>query len=218
MFTGIVEEVGRVADVRRGAASARLTVDAPQLSGDARIGDSICISGVCLTVVERQGERLSFDAAPETLRRSSLSAIRAGDPVNLERALQLGGRLGGHIVQGHVDGIGRIVSITQQDTARIVRVSPQADLARYIAEKGSVALDGISLTVMERTEHGFGVSVIPHTWDHTTLRYRRPGDAVNLEVDVLAKYVESLLGLGSASRNRLASLLAEDGVPSEVAP
>lgn len=209
MFTGIVEEIGQIAEVRRGAASARLTIRAPLVSEDARIGDSICVSGICLTVVELRRPLLGFDAAPETLRRSSLSALRVGDAVNLERALQLGGRLGGHIVQGHVDGVGRIVSIARHDTARILRVSAPPALTRYVAEKGSVALDGVSLTVMDAPSDGFSVSIIPHTWDQTTLSSRRPGDAVNIEVDVLAKYVERLIGRNQVSEGRLEALLED---------
>ncbi len=217
MFTGIVEEVGRIVELRRGAASARVAIEAPLVSEGTRIGDSVCVSGTCLTVVAIAGQVLSFDAVPETLRRSSLRDLKAGDSVNLERALRLGDRLGGHIVQGHVDGVGQIVSVRDQDTARMVRVSVPASLSRYIAEKGSVTLDGISLTVAEVHADGFTVSIVPHTWDMTTLRARRAGDALNIEVDVLAKYVESLLGAGKASDSRFESLLAEAGYLGEAA-
>ena len=193
MFTGIVEEVGRVADVRRGAASARLTIEASRVLEGTQIGDSISISGVCLTVVGIDGSRLSFDAVPETLDRSSLKGLRAGDAVNLERSVAAGQRLGGHFVQGHVDGVATVASIDERDNARVLRVRPPKELMRYVAPKGSVALDGISLTVAELAVDSFTVWIIPHTWSNTTLCRRRPGDALNIETDMLARYLERLL-------------------------
>jgi len=193
MFTGIVEEVGTVRDVRRGGTSARLCVSAPVVSEGTRIGDSVSVSGVCLTVVAVDGPALTFDAVPETLRRSTLHAVSPGDPVNLERALPVSGRLGGHIVQGHVDGAGTLVSVTTVDNARVMRVALAAELLRYVATKGSIALDGISLTVAELDDAGFTVWIIPHTWEHTALRTKRAGAKLNVEVDLLARYVERLL-------------------------
>lgn len=193
MFTGIVEEVGVVRDVRRGAASARLTVSAQLVANGTRIGDSIAINGTCLTVVANESALLTFEATPETVRRTSLRSVRSGAVVNLERAIQVGGRFGGHIVQGHVDGTGVFESVTQADDARVLRVSVPPELLRYIAPKGSVAVDGISLTSVDVDDTGFTVWVIPHTWANTNLATRRPGDALNIEVDLLARYIERLL-------------------------
>lgn len=193
MFTGIVEEVGIVAAVQRSAAAARLTVRAPRVAGDAAIGDSISVNGVCLTVVAREGSNLHFDTVPETLSRSNLRFLRAGDGVNLERALAVGQRLGGHFVQGHVDGTGILQSVTERENARVLHVSAGPELRRYMVPKGSVALDGISLTLVDVEAEGFTVWIIPHTYAHTNLRERRPGDLLNIEIDLLAKYVERLL-------------------------
>jgi riboflavin synthase len=182
MFTGLVREVGTVASFEDG----RLVVAS---STGAELGDSIAVDGVCLTVVENSGGRLSFDVVPETLARVKPFGAR----VNLEPALRAGDPLGGHYVQGHVDGVGRVVSVEpEQDGARI-RVEPPADLLRYLVEKGSVAVDGVSLTVAAVDETGFEVALIPHTLAETTLSDARPGSPVNLELDVLAKYVERLL-------------------------
>lgn len=205
MFTGIVEEVGTIRALRRDGASARLTVEAPRVSEGTEIGDSIAVSGVCLTVVERQGSRLSFDAVPETVRRSILQAVRVGDGVNLERALAVGQRLGGHFVQGHVDGLGALLDITPQENAHILRVGAAPNLLRYMVPKGSVALDGISLTVVDVGPDSFTVWIIPHTYQRTTLHQRKTGDRLNIETDLLAKYVERLL----AARGDLPGLTAE---------
>lgn len=211
MFTGIVEEVGSIRDVRRGAASARLTVDAPLVSEGVRVGDSIAVNGVCLTAVTVSGSALTFDAVPETIRRTSLRDARAGDPVNLERALAANGRFGGHIVQGHVDGAGTLASVTRDETARILRIAPPPELMRYIAPKGSIALDGISLTTVEVAADTFTISVIPHTWEHTNLRSRRPGDVLNIEVDLLARYLERLVAQPGASGSVSMEHLAQAG-------
>lgn len=205
MFTGIIEEVGKLTDIRRGANSARLTVDAPLVSQDSRLGDSIAVSGVCLTVVAREGARLSFDAIPETVSRTSLKAVGVGDGVNLERAMQAGGRFGGHLVQGHVDGTGTLLAVRDEENARVLRIGAPPDLMRYIIPKGSVTLDGISLTVVDVGADWFTVWIIPHTWAHTTLHQRRPGDPLNIENDVLARYLEKLLdarGLGNPGITR----------------
>lgn len=193
MFTGIVEEVGKVAAVQRGASSARLTIEARVAAEGARIGDSIAISGVCLTVVAIDGNRLSFDAVPETLQRSSLKNVRIGDFVNLERSLAAGQRLGGHFVQGHVDGLAVLRAIHEKDNAKILHIEPPKELMRFIAPKGSVAIDGISLTVADVSNDGFSVWIIPHTFAITTLKNRRVGDSINIETDMLAKYLDRLL-------------------------
>jgi riboflavin synthase len=211
MFTGIVEEVGVIRDVRRGGASARLVVSAPRIAEDTRIGDSIAISGVCLTVVSNDGASLAFDATPETLRRSSLRDARAGATVNLERAISASGRFGGHIVQGHVDGVGKLVSATCIDNAQVVRIAVPPELLRYIAPKGSVAVDGISLTSVDVDADGFTVWVIPHTWENTNLSTRRSGDALNIEVDLLARYIERLLAGSSPGIGSTLERLAQAG-------
>ncbi len=194
MFTGIVEELGEVLAVRPLENAARLTVRGATVTDDARAGDSIAVNGVCLTVTDVSGGAFSADVMAETLARSSLGPLRPGDPVNLERPLTPTTRLGGHLVQGHVDGTGEIVERTRAEHWDLVRISLPADLARYVVEKGSISVDGISLTVVSAAEDTFTVSLIPTTLDRTTLGSKVPGDRVNLEVDVLAKYVEKLLG------------------------
>ncbi|NAZ81271.1 riboflavin synthase [Kineococcus sp. R8] len=198
MFTGIVEEVGEVVAVERGAESARLTVRGPLVTSDAVHGASICVDGVCLTVVDQPDPGcFTVDVMAETLSRSSLRDVAPGRRVNLERALAASGRLGGHIVQGHVDGTGTVVARTPGDAWEVVRVAIPADLARYVVEKGSITLDGTSLTVsgvsaVDDPAPWLEVSLIPTTLEATTLGRREPGSVVNLEVDVLAKYVERL--------------------------
>jgi riboflavin synthase len=193
MFTGIIEEVGKLVGLERAAASARLTVEGPVVAEGTRLGDSVALNGVCLTVVEVQGSRMSFDAVPETIQRTSLKNVKVGDAVNLERALAVGQRLGGHFVQGHVDGAGTLLSVTANETAHILRIGAEPGLMRYMVPKGSVALDGISLTVVDVAAASFTVWIIPHTYANTTLRYRRAGDPVNIETDMLAKYIDKLL-------------------------
>ncbi len=189
MFTGIVEERGEVVEVEQVPDAARLTVAGPLVTQDARHGDSIAVSGVCLTVVEVTGGRFTVDVVQETLQRSSLAKVHAGDRVNLERAMAAGARLGGHIMQGHVDGTGVFLS---RDEVGLTRFALPARLAKYVVEKGSIAVDGVSLTVVDATDDQFSVALIPTTLSLTTLGERGAGDLVNLEVDVLAKYVERL--------------------------
>ena len=193
MFTGIVEERGRVARVEGPA----VTVEARTVGADAEIGASISVSGVCLTVVANEpseGARLlSFDLAPETLSRTTLDALRPGDGVNLERPVTLLTRLGGHLVQGHVDGVGEVSEIRPEGDGYRIAVRVPTDLMRYVAEKGSVAVAGISLTVAALRDDGIEIALIPHTWTSTTVSDLEVGDPVNLEVDVIAKYVERLL-------------------------
>jgi riboflavin synthase len=193
MFTGLIQEVGRVAAVDGDAGGVRLTLEAPGTAHDARVGDSIAINGVCLTVVERDGTRLAFDAVPETLDRSSLATLEHGSRVNLERALRAGEPLGGHYVQGHVDGVGTVRSVEPEGEGRRIWIDAAPELLRYIVEKGSVAVEGTSLTIAALDERGFAVALIPHTLEVTTLGELEQGDRVNLEADILAKYVEKLL-------------------------
>ena len=200
MFTGIVEELGRVAAVETLDAAARLTVRAAGVSSDARPGDSIAVSGVCLTVVEVGGDTFSADLMTETLHRSSLGDLRPGDPVNLERAATLATRLGGHLVQGHVDGVGVVLDRQPDTTSEVVRIGLPPGLSRYVVSKGSIAVDGVSLTVQEVTGSAFAVSLIPTTLALTTLRHAARGDRVNVEVDVVAKYVEKLLAAQNGRR------------------
>ncbi len=193
MFTGIVEELGTVAGRADLPDAARLTFRGATVTADLAAGDSIAVSGVCLTVVSIEAGCFSADVMRETLDRSTLGGLRAGDPVNLERPLTPSGRLGGHLVQGHVDGVGTIASREASAHWELVRIAVPAQLAKFVAVKGSVAVDGVSLTVTELTDEGFAVGLIPTTLARTTLGRRRPGDPVNLEVDILAKYVERLL-------------------------
>jgi riboflavin synthase len=193
MFTGIVEELGQVVDLRQHGDSAVLTVRGPKVSEDAVHGASIAVNGVCLTVTERDQDVVAFDVMAETLRRSSLGALAVGHRVNLERAMAATDRLGGHIVQGHVDGTAPLLSRTPGERWEVVRIGLPAGLARYLVEKGSVTVDGVSLTVSAIGADFFEVSLIPTTLALTTLGAKQPGDPVNLEVDVIAKYVERLL-------------------------
>lgn len=196
MFTGIVEEVGEVTAVQVQGDSCRLTVRGPAVTADAAHGDSIAVNGVCLTVVDVDSDAFTADVMAETLRRSSLRAAATGTPVNLERAVRLCDRLGGHLVQGHVDGTAAVLAVTPQDHWTVLRVELPAGLDRYVVAKGSLAVDGVSLTVSAVADGAFEVSLIPTTLTGTTLGSRRPGDLVNLEVDVTAKYVEKLLRAG----------------------
>ena len=195
MFTGIVEEVGVVVALDRvEGQDARLRVRGPLVTSDARLGDSIAVSGVCLTVADLPGDgELVADVMPETLRRTALGDLRVGDPVNLERALAVGGRYGGHVVQGHVDGVGTILRREPGSRWDEVEIGLDPALGRYVAEKGSITVAGVSLTVTHVTDDAFGVSLIPTTLAATTLGALTPGARVNLEVDVLAKYTERLL-------------------------
>jgi riboflavin synthase len=190
MFTGIVEELGVVREI----GPARLAVSCRTVTADSGIGASVAVNGTCLTVVERSDAHLAFDLSQETLRRTGLSRLAEGDPVNLERPVSLSSRLGGHLVQGHVDGVGEVASIEADgDRGARLTVRSPAEVRRYLVEKGSVCVDGVSLTVAGLDGDAFSVALIPHTLNVTTLGSARPGDPVNLEVDVIAKYVEALL-------------------------
>ena len=192
MFTGIVEELGEVVAVADLPDAARVTIAGPLVTSDAKHGDSISVNGVCLTVVDVAGGAFTADVMRETLTRSSLAKVAEGDRVNLERAAAVGQRLGGHIVQGHVDGTGVVLAREKAEHWELVHIGLPAHLARYVVEKGSITVDGVSLTVVSVTEDRFTVSLIPTTLELTTLGRRSPGDHVNLEVDVIAKYVERL--------------------------
>jgi riboflavin synthase len=194
MFTGIVEELGSVVAIQPRGDGARLTVRGPQVVKDARHGDSIAVSGVCLTVVTVDGDAFSADVMRETLDRSCLGVLREGDPVNLERAATLGTRLGGHLVQGHVDGVGTVLGREPGEQWEVVRIALPPVLAKYVVHKGSITVDGVSLTVSGIHEREFEVSLIPTTLALTTLGHKDIGAPVNLEVDVIAKYVEKLVG------------------------
>ena len=193
MFTGIVEEVGTV----RTASPSQLVVAAARVLEETKKGDSIAINGACLTVVEISPDSFSVDVMPETLRRTNLGALRPGDRVNLERPLAVGARMGGHFVQGHVDGMGKVLSAMPENKALLVKYEASPEIMRYVVEKGFIAVDGVSLTVVECNATSFKVSLVAYTLENTNLGQRRAGDVVNLEVDIIAKYVERLREAGS---------------------
>jgi len=203
MFTGIIEEVG---ELRRGGRARERMVRADggeRGVGGGRGGGSISVSGVCLTVTSFDGGSFTADVMPETYRKTNLSGLKAGDPVNLERAMAANGRFGGHIVQGHVDGIARIVEREQEENAVVFRFRPErADLMKYMLPGGSITVDGISLTLVDATESTFSVSIIPHTLAETALKFKRSGDTINVECDILGKYIERLLNFGAAGEGR----------------
>ncbi len=194
MFTGIVEEVGEIAAIRRGSRSATLEIRGNAIFSDLKLGDSVAVNGICLTVTSINGNVFETDATPETLNRTSLSLLSTGSHVNLERALSSSARFGGHIVTGHIDGTATVSDIRRDDNALIFSFTCTKEQMNYIIEKGSVSLDGISLTVASVTRDGFTVSVIPHTAKSTTLFERKRGDIVNLETDVIGKYVAKFVG------------------------
>ena len=190
MFTGIVEEIGTVKSLQAG----RLTIAADGVLKGTKPGDSINVNGACLTVTAIGGNTFSIDVMPETLRRTNLGALRPGEGVNLELALAADGRFGGHFVQGHVDGTGRVGSVVAEGEALLMKVAAPSDIVRYVVEKGFIAVDGVSLTVTHCSAVSFMVSLVSYTLQHTTLGRKKPGDVVNLEVDIIAKYVERLVG------------------------
>lgn len=193
MFTGIIEEIGHVNEIKNAASSAVLTITAKKVLEGTRLGDSIAVNGVCLTVTGIHGGTFTADVMHETLNRSSLGNLKRGSTVNLERAMAADGRFGGHIVSGHIDGTGKIADIKKDDNAVWYRIKTDSRIIRYIVEKGSIAIDGISLTVAGLDNESFSVSVIPHTATSTTLSLKKTGDVVNLENDVVGKYIERFL-------------------------
>ena len=197
MFTGLVEEKGRLVFIRRGSDSARLKINASVIMDGLKLGDSIAVNGVCLTVTSFDRGQFEADVMAETLAKTNLGELHPGDPVNLERALKLGDRLGGHLVSGHIDGVGTILGMEKHDIATIVSIGAPPEVMRYIIKKGSVAIDGTSLTVVDFYEGSFKVSLIPHTAHATVLGEKKPGDRVNLEGDMIGKYVERWLGMKS---------------------
>ena len=189
MFTGIVEELGELQVIEHKSASALLTVKAKKVLADVSLGDSIAVNGVCLTVVRFTPQSFTADVMAETVSKTNFRELTRGSKVNLERALQLSTRLGGHLVSGHIDGVGKIISITRHEIASVVEISAPAEILDLIVAKGSVAIDGISLTVVAVTDSAFSVSLIPHTFQATTLGFKGPGDSVNLENDMIGKYI-----------------------------
>ena len=222
MFTGIIEEQGTIKNVKNGALSSSLIIEASKVLENTKIGDSICTNGVCLTVTSMDEGSFSCDVMAETLRRSNLGDLRPGSKVNLERAMAMGDRFGGHIVSGHIDGTGKIREYKKEDNAVWVTIDTSKDILRFIVEKGSIAIDGISLTVAYVDDVCFKVSIIPHTGEETGLLKKKPTDTVNLENDVIGKYVEKLLthpsgdmsndsSLSNHSKGVTVEMLAENG-------
>ena len=202
MFTGIVEDVGSIGSIEQNGSSLVLQIKA-KFTSELTLGESVAVNGICLTVTKKDDASFSADVTPETFRRTSLSLLSADSPVNLERAMRADGRFGGHIVSGHIDGTGRLTAIRREDNAYNVFFRVEKPLFRYIIEKGSVALDGISLTVASVKNEGiygeFSVAVIPHTWENTALKNKRVGSIINVECDVVGKYIEHFVNIGSSS-------------------
>jgi len=211
MFTGIIEEIGTIKNIQKGKNSAVLTVQAKIVLEDLKIGDSIAVNGICLTVISFDNNSFNADVMHETLNRSSLTQLKAGSFVNLERAMLANGRFGGHIVAGHIDGVGKIVQIKKDDTAIWYTIKTETSILRYIVEKGSIAIDGISLTVAKVNSDSFSISAIPHTISQTILSKSKVGDIVNLENDMIGKYVEKLLKSEQPKSNLTKELLLQYG-------
>lgn len=206
MFTGLVEEIGNIESIQTGAKSAKIKIRSNKVLEGVKLGDSICTNGVCLTVTEFSKDSFTVDVMAESMRRSNLCYLKKGDRVNLERALRVGDRLGGHVVSGHIDGIGKIQAFEKEDNATWVSIETPKDILKYIVMKGSIAIDGVSLTVAYVDDNMFKVSIIPHTKDETTLLKKNVGDYVNLEGDVIGKYVEKLLGMKKETENKKSSI------------
>lgn len=211
MFTGIIEEIGTVKEIRHSGESSFIRIQADKIFSDMHIGDSIAVNGLCLTVTEFDNKIFRADVMNETLKRSSLGSLKNGSRVNLERAMSACGRFGGHIVSGHIDGTGIISDIKNDGIAIWYTITTKPEIMRYIVEKGSVAIDGISLTVARVTENNFSVSIIPHTAGNTILSYRKTGDTVNLENDIIGKYVEKFICPEKTESNISMGFLAENG-------
>lgn len=213
MFTGIIEEIGYVKRINQQSRSAQIEIKADKVLGDVAVGDSIAVNGVCLTVVTFDSQHFTADVMPETVSKTNLRELKPGSPVNLERALKLGGRLGGHIVQGHVDAVGTIVEKQILEIAIIYRIATEPELLQYVVPKGSVAIDGVSLTVVDVFQDSFTVSLIPHTAHETVLGEKKPGDRVNLESDIIGRYVKHLMNRNHGEERQALNLsfLAEHG-------
>lgn len=210
MFTGIVEEIGFIENIKNGEKSSKLIIKANKVLKDTKIGDSICTNGVCLTVTNIYKNIFEADVMAETLRLSNLGNLKLKSKVNLERALSLQTRLGGHIVSGHIDGVGEITSLVKEDNAVWVSIKAPSDILKYIVYKGSITIDGISLTVAYVDEEIFKVSIIPHTGEETTLLAKKIGESVNLECDLIGKYVEKLLGFNKKNEEKVKSSISID--------
>ncbi|MDU2123801.1 MAG: riboflavin synthase [Clostridium celatum] len=210
MFTGIIEELGVIQEIKKGSKSSKLLIKANKVLESTKVGDSICTNGVCLTVTDLKINSFEADIMAETLRRSNLGDLKVGSKVNLERALTLQSRLGGHIVSGHIDGTGEVISLVKEDNATWVTIKTTNDILRYIVLKGSITIDGISLTVAYVDDKSFKVSIIPHTAQETTLLNKTNGDTVNLECDVISKYVEKLMGLTPMDKYNESASITED--------
>lgn len=211
MFTGIIEEIGTVKAINTHGSSGEILIKAATVTEDTKVGDSIAVNGVCLTVTKLSGNGFAADIMPETLRRSNLGSLGYGSRVNLERAVAVGGRLGGHIVSGHIDGTGLIKNIKNEGNAVLVKISAKKEITELIVEKGSIAIDGISLTVTDVGSDFFGISLIPHTGEQTTLLSKKIGDIVNLENDILAKYVKKLISPTKEQSNITLEFLQQNG-------
>lgn len=217
MFTGIVEEIGEIKNIQHGAKSAKLTIKGDVVFQDAKLGDSIAVNGVCLTVTGISGKTFTADVMAESMRRTALGGLHAGSKVNLERAMSANGRFGGHIVSGHIDGTGTVQELKREDNAVWVTIKTEPHILKYIIEKGSIAIDGISLTVAYVDDSVFKVSIIPHTAKETTLLDKIPGDMVNLENDVIGKYVDKLLNFigDTAGSTKGSASLSNSGISAE---
>ncbi|MCD5397309.1 riboflavin synthase [candidate division NPL-UPA2 bacterium] len=212
MFTGLIEELGRVEKIRRKGSSVRLTIRASTVLEDISVGASIAVNGICLTITDFSTESFSVDVVPETLERTTLAGLRVGEKANLERAVKAGDRLGGHLLTGHIDGLGEIKERRKQGDILTLKVSIPQELTKYLVPQGSIAVDGISLTVVKSDQNSFTVAIIPHTAGETTLRLKPIGSYVNIEVDSLSKYVEQLINSGKPKRGRITTdFLREQG-------
>ncbi|MDD2853138.1 MAG: riboflavin synthase [Desulfuromonadaceae bacterium] len=211
MFTGLIEDVGRVASFKRRGEAGLLTVDTSLPTAEITVGDSVAVNGTCLTVTAKNENSVTFDVSPESITRTTIATFCGGARVNLERALKLGDRLGGHIVSGHIDCIGELSRCDARSGNYQLQFNLPADHARYIVAKGSIAIDGISLTVNTVSHHGFAVNIIPHTFSHTTLALLKRGDSVNLETDIIGKYVERLTAPWKSEGGLSMKSLAENG-------
>ncbi|MBP2650044.1 MAG: riboflavin synthase, alpha subunit [Firmicutes bacterium] len=210
MFTGLVEELGRVKHLAKGDKSVKISISAKKVLEDVKLGDSIAVNGTCLTVVDYNDTWFTADVMPETVNRTALAVLKPGDQVNLERTLAVGDRFGGHIVSGHIDGVGTILAKQQNDIAVIIKIAADPEIMRYIVKKGSIAIDGISLTVVETSDNWFTVSLIPHTAAATTLGIKGVQATVNLETDVIGKYIEKFMRLGPAEPKHTKSTLTAE--------